>query len=186
MNDHDFIVEYLKSERHPIVIGVDPGLSIGISEFGIVGIPPTPQITWKAQGHRVEAIEWLRSRLNLFFKVDVSVLVAVERYVESKKRVKTWEPDALQVQGAVREQCETLGHLYVELPPAYSKKIASNDRLRALDWWTRPGEVMQPDANDVNDAHRVTLAALATYHSSVFERLMSSIMIDPTKIPREI
>jgi hypothetical protein len=151
----------------PIFVGVDPGTSVGLAGIDVRGTR-----LFAEQLPRDRAVQVLTVWLVEFTELAYDVFVACERYVITQRTARlTRQPAALEVTGEVRGLALQLGHEFLQYPPSTSKRMVSNDRLRRVGLWTpRPPDA--PDGNDVNDAMRQAVTALALKRPSAFAGLL--------------
>lgn len=156
------------------IAGLDPGNSTGL--FVIRVFPETlttvPVLTY--QGEPNEAIKRLESLVRDAGLWQEKILIAGERYTTTDRTGKrSAQPTPLRVLGAAEQLAYTYTNVEFTLQtPADAKKLASDQRLRDVGFWTLPRAVGRPDANDVNDAARHALLALLRYRASIFDALL--------------
>lgn len=112
------------------IIAVDPGGTAGVA-FGAFheGVPPDVTL-FEMTPH--EALFYVGDSL----PVD---LVVCESFIP-RPGVRTWQPDALEMIGALRYLCRVAGVRFELQSPASAKRLATNARLDALGWRHRtPG-----------------------------------------------
>jgi hypothetical protein len=152
-----------------VIIGVDPGLSAGLSVLWHGEL-------WLAiQGPPKLILERLDATLNHARTMNVTTLrVVCERYIQRQGPGihLTHQPTALIVTGQVEQVCQIYGVELVFLNPADTKHIAPNWLLRKLGLLNTSKSIGCPDANDVNDATRTAVLCLATHHASLFDKLL--------------
>jgi hypothetical protein len=152
-----------------VVIGVDGGDSTGIAEL------TDGRKSFVFQGTPTDALNQLESRLSRARHPSVSVqlTIACERYISGGQHHRSHEPTAQEVHGVVKRMADLSGFRFASQGVAEAKGIASTTLLKNLGLWTTPFEVGQPDATDANMAMRHALLALARYHASLFDRIVS-------------
>ena len=156
-----------------LIIGVDPGTSMGILALKLHN-------TYAERIHFLQtdvstAVNWLESTLRASDESPESILIACERYTVTPETGKrTQQPTALQAIGSVKIFAERFNARLVMQPPADAKKLATNEMLKRLDFYTTPKEVNLPDANDVNDAGRHATLALARFKASIFDAMLAN------------
>lgn len=156
------------------VVGVDPGLSTGLSVLAIdpqAQRPVYPHLLY--QGGSEEALRLLRGVLASAVASNDLALVAAERYtVTERTGRRSSQPLPLQIIGQVTLLARDYGAKFILQSPSDAKRMISNALLRRVELYTWPSTVGRPDANDVNDATRHALVALATLRASVFGTLL--------------
>lgn len=156
------------------VAGLDPGSSTGLHVLRLIPECKTAVTVLRYQGPPAEALHRLESLVREVALWHEDVLIAGERYtVTAETGKRSAQPTPLKVLG----QAEQLTYQYANVEfilqtPADAKKLASNERLRDLRFYTRASDVNRPDANDVNDAARHALLALARRRASIFDELL--------------
>lgn len=156
------------------VAGLDPGNSTGLHVLRLIPEYQTAVTVLRYQGPPAEALHRLESLVREVALWNEDVLVAGERYtVTAETGKRSAQPTPLKVLG----QAEALTYSYTNVEfilqtPADAKKLMSNERLRDVGFYTHPSDVNRPDANDVNDAARHALLALARRKASIFDELL--------------
>jgi hypothetical protein len=161
-----------------LVIGVDPGLSTGVSVLA----GRCRQSVF--QGPVDKAVDYLRSQLATFVPMDaddgspryVRITVACERFQSSGRAALTVQPSVLAMAHSAEHLAGEFGVRFLLQSPADAKRIAPDALLRRSGLWTLPGEVGRKDANDANDATRHAVLVLARSHARIFGELMQSAM----------
>lgn len=105
------------------------------------------------------------------------VLIAGERYTTTDRTGKrSAQPLPLRVLGSAEQLSYSYANVEFTLQaPADAKKIAPNEFLRDAGFYTLPGDVGCPDANDVNDAARHALLALARRRALAFDLVVQAV-----------
>lgn len=156
------------------VAGLDPGSSTGLFVIKIVPqLNVAVQFT-RYQGPHPEALQRLESLVRNAALWQEAVLIAGERFtVTDQTGKRSAQPLPLQVLGAAEQLTYQYANVEFTLQsPADAKKLAPNERLRAVGFYTRASDVDCPDANDVNDAARHALLGLLCRRASVFDELL--------------
>lgn len=168
------------------IAGVDPGLSTGL--FVVRVDPETRRVApaHRFQGHAAEALGTLRRFAEAAHLLEESLVIVGERFtVTDRTGKRTSQPLPLKILGAVEAIADQSDNVTFSLQtPADAKKLAPNDVLRNVGFYTRPVDVSCPDANDVNDAARHVLLALATRYASVFDQLLREADLRATESQR--
>jgi hypothetical protein len=156
--------------RNPLttfVVGVDPGDSTGL-------------VIIRGDGFRLhyeqgppQILDDFTVRFAFLLHPGHDVLVACERFVVTVDTAKhSAQPTAQQTIGVVARLCRlNVWPLYLQ-SPSDVKSLIPNALLRDLRLYLRGRDVDARDANDVNDAQRHALAALAYHRASMFDRLI--------------
>lgn len=163
-----------------IIFGVDPGLSLGL--FGIT-VPPVPLgatylpltrlVTY--QGDATIGISTLERELFLARKRENEVIIACERFTTLPSTGRMSQQTLpLEIIGQVEAHAMKYGVKFVLQAPGDAKKFCTNAQLRQFNLWTTPKMVGQSDANDVNDAARHALLALAKTRMTAYDALLRS------------
>jgi hypothetical protein len=152
------------------VIGIDGGRSTGMAEIA------RGKRSFYMQDEPDNVLTSLE--LRLAWHADEAhephtVLVAYEVYRQVGRAPVTRQPEAQDVARSVHDLAQRYGFPSVGQTPAEAKKIASDTFLRRAGLWTLPREVDQLDANDVNDAMRHAVLALARRHARLYEALLT-------------
>ncbi len=152
--------------RDVYVVGGDPGPSTGLRMLGPNGAPGRH---WQGAADNAGTVvrEWLRS-----VPVGAFVRVAFERYsvgpVSPGRRQTSVVEDVI---ATARGLARGFGAPFNLQDPSPAKTIASNSFLHRSGLWVTAKDVGLADADDVNDATRHAVLALATHHATVFETL---------------
>lgn len=156
--------------RTTYVVGVDPGVSTGLFVLRGDGF-----VLHRQQGTPSQVLDDLPLRFPFLCEPSGDVLVGCERFVQDQSNHRTAQPVPLQVIGVVEQLARTYGWRMHLQAPADAKTLAPSSLLRDLGLWTTPSQVERRDANDVNDAARHALTALAHHRASLFDRLLGHI-----------
>jgi hypothetical protein len=155
------------------IAGLDPGESTGLLVLQLTSAGGV-SVRTRYQGPPSEALQRLEDVVRSAALWRQDVLIAGERFtVTDRTGKRTSQPTPLKVLGAA----EQLAYQYTNVEftlqsPADAKKLASNDVLRDVGFYTRASDVGCPDANDVNDAARHALLGLMRRKASVFDTLL--------------
>lgn len=154
------------------IIGLDPGESTGL--LGLRVDRDHVDVFLRYQGVPPDALHQLEKVVRDVNVWNEPTLIAAERFTTTDRTGKrSSQPTPQRVLGAAEQL--TYAYTNVEFilqQPADAKKLASNDRLRELGFYTRADLVGRPDANDVNDAARHALLALAHRRAAIFDALL--------------
>jgi hypothetical protein len=167
------LIDHTDSElraRTTYVVGVDPGSSTGLVIVRGDGFKMHAQ-----QGTPSQALDDFTIRFPFLTIPSSDVLVACERYVITDQTARrSAQPVPLQVIGVVSHIARLNGWPLHMQSPSDVKSLVPNVMLREVNLYTTPREVEQHDANDVNDAMRHALAALAYHRASLFDKILLS------------
>lgn len=157
-----------------LIAGLDPGDSTGLLVLRLFPAQLTASIALRYQGPPHEALSKLEDVVRQAALWQEKVVIAGERYTTTDRTGKrSAQPTPQRVLGAAEQL--TYAYTNVEFTlqsPADAKKFAPNTRLRELGFYTSADLVGRPDANDVNDAARHALLALARRRVSIFDALL--------------
>lgn len=168
------------------LLGVDPGRVTGLFAVDVLSAPLGG---WYPDGHPVatscaftpaqlapeDVPDFLRFWLENVASSGCPVVIAVERYVITARTARlTQQPAALEVTGVVKHLAREAGVPVVEQLKSNAARLASDDRLRELGWYSR-------GRRHETDAARHALLALATTDAVLFERLLAQDRISKTK-----
>lgn len=160
-------------DRLQWIAGLDPGESTGLF---VLRITPdvSCDIAFRSQSDPKTALHQLEQIVRTAALWQENVLIAGERFtVTDKTGKRTAQPTPLKVLGAAEQLTYQYTNTeFILQSPADAKKLANNARLRELGFYTRASDVGRPDANDVNDAARHALLALARRKASIFDALL--------------
>lgn len=121
------------------IIAVDPGGTTGLAlAVFIDGVVTRFEATERAP---MEAVQWVEWELNEKFSGDPNeaTLVACENFIP-RPGVRTWQPDALHIIGALRYMTWLRGEQVALQSPGDAKRFATNDKLEKIGWRSRtPG-----------------------------------------------
>ena len=122
-------------------IAVDPGGTTGVAMTG----NGQTVATWELSP--MEAVELVEDF------IDENSVVVCESFTP-RPGVRTWQPDAVEVIGALRYLCFKRGLELVLQSPAAAKRFGTDDKLKRIGWYkpTRGGHS--------NDAVRHLLIAM--------------------------
>lgn len=162
-----------------MIIGVDPGDSTGafIIDLYHHGSGPshyTIETSQRYQGPPYDVLHLLENELIAALENGVAVIMAVERFTVMPNAGRMTQQTVPQ---QVIGRLESLAVKYVVesfrlQSPGDAKKFCSNAQLRQFDFWSTGKTVDRPDANDVNDAARHAVLALATTRASAYDELL--------------
>lgn len=162
-----------------MIIGVDPGESTGAFIIDLYDHRTYPSsYTIKAenryQGPPDVVLNLLTTEIVAARANFVTVIMAVERFTVMPATARMTQQSTPQ---RVIGQLEALAvafdvtdfHLQ---SPGDAKKFCSNAQLRQFGFWSTGKTVNCPDANDVNDAARHAVLALATTRATAYDALL--------------
>jgi hypothetical protein len=111
-----------------IIFGVDPGKTTGLAwlEF-----PCNDHVPEARQLEAMSAVAEVERRLTALKGVEV--VVACESFVP-RPGVRSWQPDALEVIGALRYLCAKHDVEFLTQSPADAKSFSTNAKLDRLGW----------------------------------------------------
>ena len=161
----------MKSTELRWFIGLDPGESTGIYALRVTDSPVILGIQARVQTFPANALLELERLVRQAALWEERVLIAGERFTTTDRTGKrSAQPTPQRVLGAAEQLTYQYTNVEFTLQtPADAKKFASNRTLRDLGFYTLPGVVNRPDANDVNDAARHAVLALARRRASVYD-----------------
>ena len=156
------------------VAGLDPGDSTGLFILKIVPEFNTAVLFDRYQGPPEGALLRLETLLRDAALWHQAVVIAGERFtVTDKTGKRSAQPTPLKVLGMAELLATQFADVEFTLQsPADAKKLAPNDVLRDMGFYTRASDVGLRDANDVNDAARHALLALMRRKASAFDELL--------------
>lgn len=102
----------------------------------------------------MEAVEFIEGRLNEWS----NFIVVCESFVP-RPGVRTWQPDALEVIGAIRYACYKYGHPFELQTPAQAKQFATDAKLRKIGWHR------STEGGHENDARRHLLLGMVRHNA---------------------
>ncbi len=111
-----------------IVFGVDPGKTTGLAWLEFPCNDHSPHAT---QLPALSAVREVEHRLNVMDGLEI--LVACESFVP-RPGARTWQPDALEVIGALRYLCAKHDVEFVEQLSADATNFSTNKKLDQLGW----------------------------------------------------
>ncbi len=127
-------------------IAVDPGLTTGIA---VLSNPPGKPATWEVAP--MAAVDLVESMLD-----DPDTLVVCESFIP-RPGVRTWQPDALEIIGALRYLCFKYQRDFELQSPGDAKKFSTDVKLKRLQWYH------STNGGHSNDAQRHLLLALVRH-----------------------
>jgi DNA-directed RNA polymerase subunit N (RpoN/RPB10) len=147
-----------------IVLGLDPGKITG------VGLWHTDVLAVRFQAPADEAMDWVTDTLALYQRSDTPIHVACERFTVTQATV-TKGGDAhhsLEQIGVYRYLARRMDHSFELHGASDCKKFTSDDRLRALGWYT------PTKGGHTNDSLRVLAKQLADLKDPKFLELLAA------------
>lgn len=120
------------------LVAVDPGKISGVA---YADFHENKILVQSFEYEQMETIEYVE------IMVKDCDAVACESFVP-RPGVRTWQPHALEIIGAVRYLCHKAGIPFNLQAPASAKTFATNAKLKKLSWWNP-----SPDGH-ANDALR--------------------------------
>ena len=103
------------------IIAVDPGLRTGLA---LAGFPGPAFRSWEADASAMDDVEG---------RLPATSLVVCESFIP-RPGVRTWQPDALEMIGALRYICRRDGVPFELQSPAEAKRFSTNARLKIMGW----------------------------------------------------
>lgn len=165
-----------------MIVGVDPGDSTGafiIDLYPYAAGPPNyvryvVEADHRYQGRPDDVLRALEVELEAALLNQVDVVLAVERFTVMPNAGRmTQQTVPQQVIGQLQALAEKYQVQTFRLQsPGDAKKFCSNAQLRQFNFWSTGKTVNRPDANDVNDAARHAVFALATTRASAYDELL--------------
>lgn len=146
-----------------IIIGVDPGDSMGVAALR------NGKLIFTFQGTASDAVVGIEILLD-HAKPEDQVTIACERYTQMGGRVRTHQPRAQQLVGVVEAIAAKYGVRYVEQGPSDARALADNEVLRKLGLF-QSGIDFGHDADDVNMAVRHAVLCMAKLHATIFDEM---------------
>jgi hypothetical protein len=164
-------------ERSVMIIGVDPGESTGAFIIdlypSLVDPPYVIESSWRAQGPPENVLASLTTELEAARLNGVHVALAVERFTVMPATSRMTQQSTPQhVIGRLQTLASEYGATFLLQTPGDVKKMCSNAKLRQFGFWSTGKMVGCPDANDVNDAARHAVFALAFTRASAYDALL--------------
>lgn len=137
---------------------VDPGKMAGIAMLTLPyeNVPAT----WEYSA--LEAVRFLDDFLGM--AGSTKAIVVCESFVP-RPGTRTWQPDALEVIGALRYLSEKHSHVFELQSPAQAKAFSTDDKLKRIGWYT------PTKGGHANDAVRHMLLAVVRHGEFDKERL---------------
>lgn len=162
------------------IFGVDPGLSLGLFgikvpsvPLGATHLPLTRLVTY--QGDATVGINTLKRELFAALMRGDELVVACERFTVMPNAGRmTQQTLPLELIGQVEALAAKYETKFILQSPGDAKKFCSNTQLRQFNLWTSGKDVGHKDANDVNDAARHVIFALAKTRATAFDALLRS------------
>lgn len=167
--------------RFTWIIGLDPGLSTGLFVVSVdssgSGSGNPVHVQSRFQGAHEVALMKLEEVVRYAATWREQVLIAGERYTTTDRTGKrSAQPLPQRVLGAAEQLTYSYTNAeFILQSPADAKKLAPNEFLRDAGFYSRGEDVGCRDANDVNDAARHVLLALARKRASVFDVIVSAV-----------
>lgn len=168
----------MKGERSVMIIGVDPGESTGAFIIDLypshVDPPYVIEASWRAQGPPDEVLASITTELVAARREYVDVIMGVERFTVMPATSRmTQQSTPQRVIGQLQALADEYGATFLLQTPGDAKKFCLNAKLRQFGFWSTGKMVGCPDANDVNDAARHAVFALAFTHASAYDALLT-------------
>lgn len=165
-----------------MIIGVDPGDSTGafiIDLYAYTVGPPNyvryvVEADHRYQGRPDDVLRAIELELEAARQNGVIVIMAVERFTVMPNAGRMTQQNVpQQIIGRLEAMAERYQVETFRLQsPGDAKKFCSNTQLRQFAFWSTGKMVNCPDANDVNDAARHAVFALATTRASAYDELL--------------
>lgn len=138
-------------------LAIDPGKMCGIA------MRSNPDIVWPATWELPtwEAVQFADAVLT----TGEGFTVVCESFTP-RPGTRTWQPDALEVIGALRWTCMKYAHEFELQTPAQAKSFSTNEKLKRIGWYspTKDGHA--------NDAVRHLLLAMVRHGDIAKEDLI--------------
>lgn len=129
----------LVADTNPLVIAIDPGLTTG---WALIDLEDGGLAAGETEG-RINFYRTFESLVGNGRPVEV---VAEKFTINTMTARKSPQPDALYILGAVEYLCDKLGIPFSLQTPAQAKSFATDEKLRALGWYSTTGEGHSNDA----------------------------------------
>lgn len=162
-----------------MIIGVDPGQSTGAFIIDLYPASSDPieyriEASSRYQGPPDDVLGKLTVELEAARQNLVKVVIAVERFTVMPATSRmSQQPVPQQVIGKLATLAATYAvDKFFTQSPGDAKKFCPNKQLRQFDFWSTGKTVSCPDANDVNDAARHAVLALATTRATAYDALL--------------
>jgi hypothetical protein len=160
-----------------MVIGVDPGESTGAFIIDLypsrIDPPYVIEASWRAQGPPGEVLASLTTELEAARLNGVHAVLAVERFTVMPATSRmTQQSTPQQVIGQLQMLADEYGATFLLQAPGDAKKFCPNMKLHQFGFRSTGKMVSRPDANDVNDAARHAVLALARTRATAYEALL--------------
>jgi hypothetical protein len=153
------------TESQLVVIGVDPGKATGIACFIDRELSWTMELPVDEVAEEIEVYCQHRRERAARDDVELTIIIAVERYTIGLNTVKkTRQTAALEIIGQLERVARELDAVFIRQNASDAKKIGNPALLKRLNWWTY--------IDHINDAEAHVLAALASKHPTVFAQLI--------------
>lgn len=152
-----------------VVIGVDPGDSMGVAAL------QDGKLIAAFQGKPEDGMIMIEVLVEKFTpEAGHHLVIACERFVELGRTAKTHQPVAQQVCGVVQAIANKHDVRLQWQGPADAWAVADNMLLRRLGLFRSRGDVDQSDANDVNMAIRHALLCVARLYATTFDQMLAT------------
>lgn len=154
------------SESRLIVIGVDPGNTTGIACFNVANLAWTMELSSDEVTEEIGSYIRTRRDLAAGEDVELTIIIAVERYNIGATTVKkTRQPAALAITGQLEQLARELNVTIVKINASDAKRIGGKATLQRIKWY-------DPINRHANDACSQVLAVLARRRPSVFAEIV--------------
>jgi len=144
------------TESTTIVCSIDPGKMSGVA-------------AWRSDAPACMVADELDPLETVLFVIDLyrvhrsDLEVVSEKFTISERTIKTaLSLDALDINGWLTMQCQLWGISYEQQTPTQAKKFATDDKLKAIDWFERTKD------GHANDAARHLVVYLYRRHRTLF------------------
>lgn len=117
------------------VVAVDPGRVSGIASLTFPWRRDIAPATWEMKRFETESFVG-------FLNPDV---IVVESFVP-RPGVRTWQPDAIEIIGALRYMAWNHDKEFVEQTPADAKGFVTNEKLKTIGWYAPSKDNHKSDA----------------------------------------
>lgn len=158
-----------------MIISIDPGKVSGVAVWS-----PEDRAFTAFEYDVLDTIEFVTAAYKLTRELArpfPGIEIVSEKFTISERTIKTaLSLDALDINGWLTIQCQRWGVPYKQQTPAQAKSFATDDKLKALDWYERTKD------GHANDAARHLVVYLWSEHRDMFnQHLLPSLAKDILK-----
>lgn len=155
-----------------IVIGIDPGKSVGVAALYVDEKTNHVLRSLVYQGDADRALELMEDLISASPGTIVEIACESYHLLPGGGR-KTAQPDALSFIGRMKQHFGNRHDVTIKMQaPSDARRLLTNEMMRKLQLWVLPSEVNQRDADDANSAMRHALLLLARHYLPVFDKLV--------------